>query len=89
MIFQAYLSHIGLNRHYPREVIFGSGKYGGHGEQCLTIVQGYKHLQLSVGHLQNQDETGTLMRQECDYLQLLARVSTSIMSKDTPSGFLG
>ena len=85
--FKAYLTHMGLNRHYPRKVIFELEGCGGHGELYLSTVQGYKQLQLLVGNLRNWDETGTFIQQELDYLQLVIEVSITIMSKDTSLEF--
>ena len=82
-----YLPHVSLNRRYLQEVLFGLARYRDHRELSFHTMQGYKQLQLLVGLLRNQDKTGKLIQQKLEYFQLVAGVSTPIMSNETPATF--
>ena len=54
---------------------------------CFYTVQGYNQLQLLVENLGNPDKKGKSIRQDLEYLYLVARVSTPIMSNKIPATF--
>ena len=61
--------NIGLNRNFPNAVVQGPTLYCGLAQPLLYTLQGHKQLQLLIGTIRNQDETGDLARASLEYEQ--------------------
>ena len=85
MAEEAYLPKIGMNRKFPKRVLRGPQEYGGMGDPSYYTIQGYKQLQLLIGHVRDNDEVGTMIRQEIELLQITAGVSKPIMHRESDS----
>ena len=83
----AYLPKIGLNRHYPRAIVFAPTTLGGLGETSLTLDAGIQKLKLLLGHTRSKDNTDTIIIQEIEFLQLTSGYTTSILSHTTNQNF--
>ena len=70
------------------EILIFIGLYGGHGDPGLYTRKGYQQLQLFLGHIRNVDAQGEMIRQEVEFLQLLAEVRDPIMSSKTNNKWL-
>ena len=55
------------------------------GDPSYYTIQGYKQLQLLIGHVRDNDEVGTMIRQEIELLQITAGVSKPIMHRESDS----
>ena len=78
---EASLPKIGFNRKFPKHVLRGPHQYGGYGDPSLYIIKGYKQLQFMIGHLRNKDDIGTMLKQELEYLQILAGIEQPVMQR--------
>jgi hypothetical protein len=86
-VISAYLPKIGLNRHYPRAIVFAPTTLGGLGETLLTLDAGIQKLKLLLGHTRSKDDTGTMIIQEIEFLQLTSGYTTSILLHTTNQNF--
>ena len=80
---EAYLPKIGMNRKFPKVLLRGSQEYGGLGDPSYYTTQGYRQFQLLIGHVRNNDEVETMIRQEIELLQITAGVSKPIMHRES------
>jgi hypothetical protein len=58
----AILPTMGLNRHYPRALVYASTSVGGIGLQCLYTEQGLAQIMFLMGGWRRNDETSQLIR---------------------------
>ena len=79
----AFLPKAGMNRNFPRAVLRGPAKYGGANDPSFYTVKGYKQLQYLIGHIRNEDDIGTMLIQEIEFLQVISGISTQIMDRNT------
>ena len=49
---------VGLNRNFPTAVFQGPAEYGGLAHPLFYTLQGYKQIQLFMGTIRNEDDTG-------------------------------
>ena len=63
--------------------------YGGHGDPGLYTRKEYQQLQLFLGHIRHVDVQGEMVRQEVEFIQLLAGVRDPILSSTTNNKWLG
>ena len=52
------LPKLGMNRHTPREVVYGPTKFGGRGIMDLRLEQPIQHLRTTIGHIRRGDNAG-------------------------------
>ena len=52
------LPKLGLNRHTPREVVYGPSKFGGRGLMDLRLEQPIQHLKATISHIRQGDNAG-------------------------------
>jgi len=76
------LSKMGINRNIPKVVISGPTRYGGLNIQELWMTQGGRHNKLTVSFLHKDDIISATQWAEVAALQLQARVSWPILSRD-------
>ena len=62
---------LGLNRSFPRCILFGDYMYQGINLEDLYVKQGTEKLKYYVGHLRTKSNTGDLLTIEKDYLELI------------------
>ena len=79
----AFLPKAGMNRNFPRAVLRGPAKYGGANDPSFYTVKGYKQLQYLIGHIRNEDDIGTMIIQEIEFLQVISGIGNQIMERDT------
>ena len=72
-----------MNRKFPKVVLRRPQEYGRLGNPSYYTMKGYRQLQLLIGHIRNNDEVGTMIRQEIELLQITAGVSEPIMQRET------
>ena len=65
-----FLSHMGIASTTSRALIFGSSTLSGFNRPELWVSQGTSHLTYLLGHLNADDNVGTLLRIMLDTLQL-------------------
>ena len=80
---QAYKPKIGLNRNFPTAVLQGPLEYNGLSTTPLITTQGFKHTQLLIGSLRNEDDTGNLTNATLQYEQLKSGLTTPILRQST------
>ena len=83
----AYRPKTGLNRHFPNRVVQGPSKYYGLAQPPFYITQGYKQLQLLIGTIRNQGDTGKLARASLEFEQQESSYITLILSNITPTTY--
>ena len=88
-IKKAYLAKAGLNRKFPKAVLRGPKKYGGHGDPSLYTRKGFQQLQLLCGHIRNKDKQGGMMRQEIEVSQLTAGIMRPILKEKGATDWMG
>jgi len=82
-----YRPTIGLNRNFPNAVVQGPSLYCSLSQPSLYTIQGHKQLQLLLGIIRNQDDTGDLARASLEYEQQGSRYIIPILDKDTPTRY--
>ena len=65
----AYQPKIGLNRNFPNVLVQGPSLYCGLAQPPLYTIQGHKQLQLLIGIIRNQDDTGDLAQVSLEFEQ--------------------
>ncbi len=81
----ALLPKLHLNQHTPHAVIFGSHQLGGLGLPDLYTDQGHGQLNLLIGHLGLNDETGQLIRIAMSRIQVHVGSASSIFTLPYPA----
>ena len=61
-IVQSLLNAVGLNKHFPYNVLFADSEYLGLLFQSIYVYQGYQKVCLFMGSFQKQDRAPKLMR---------------------------
>ena len=69
-LLKSYLPRAGINRHYPRDVLYGQVDKHGIGLKNLFLTQGISHVVDIINHLWHKSLTGTLIRQSLEYLRI-------------------
>ena len=78
-----YLPRVGLNRHFPLEVLNGPAEYGGLEHKTFYDRQGIAQIKLHIGSIRNEVDTVQLIQTSLEITQLESGMETSIMSKST------
>ena len=73
-------SKVVLNRNFPTAVFQGPVEYGGLAHLLLYTQQGYKQIQLLVGTIRNEDDTGKLIKAFLAYEQQKIRICNTYPS---------
>ena len=60
IVDQVYLPRIGINRHFPQEMLLGPALYGGLEYITFADRQGIAHINLHIGVLQNGGDEADL-----------------------------
>ena len=82
-----YRPKIGLNRNFPNAVVQAPSLYCGLSKPPLYTIQGHKQLQLLLGTIRNQDDTGDLARASLEYEQQESGYIMPILDKNTPINY--
>ena len=85
---QAYISKLGFNRKLPKDIFFGPSKFGGWGEKDLYFHMAALQTKLFLGHVRNQDETGSLLLTDLEFTQVHSGLEHSILHPKTSLHFL-
>mmetsp|Transcript_5909 Transcript_5909/g.9058 ORF Transcript_5909/g.9058 Transcript_5909/m.9058 type:complete len:1660 (+) Transcript_5909:3576-8555(+) len=80
----AALSKMGMNRHFPRDVVFGATEYQGLGIPHLYTVQSITHIQNIVNHQLNPDLTTALHKATFESLYLLLGLGHDFLTTKLP-----
>jgi len=78
-----YWPKIGLNRNFPNAVVQGPTQYCGLAQPPFYTIQGSKQLQLIIGTIRNEDDTGDLARASLELEQQELGYITPLLSKET------
>ena len=62
-LLKAYLPKAGINRNFPRDILYGNADLHGLGLKNIYLVQGISHICNIVAHLWNKSITGHLIQQ--------------------------
>ena len=71
-----------MNRHTPRDVIYGPTKYGGRNISDLRIEQPILHLRTNMGHMRRDDNAGKALRATLYDTQIEAGITTPLYQTD-------
>jgi hypothetical protein len=80
-IVKAALPKLHINRNTARSIVHGPLILGGMALPNLFTVQGIDKLQLFLGHLRLENDTGKLIRIDLSYVQLLTGSSSFFLNK--------
>ena len=78
----AYRPKTGLNINFPNTVVQGPTQYCGLAQLPLYTIQGSKQLQLLIGTIRNQDNTGALAQASLELEQQESGYITPILHAD-------
>lgn len=87
-VFQATLPRLGLNRNFPRAVIYGPTRFGGLAFPHLYTEQGLLHLKWLIFFARNMRQTSTLFNITLRHTQLEAGIGVSIMKLNPKLSYL-
>ena len=76
------LPKLGINRHCPREVVYGPVKYGGRGLMDTRLEQPIIHLKTTIGHMRRGGITGKALEASLSGHQIVAGVSKPFYEYD-------
>ena len=76
---------VGLNRNFPTAVFQGPAEFGGLAHPPFYTLQGYKQIQLLMGTIRNEDDTGKLIKASLAYEQQESGYVTPIFHTSTGS----
>ena len=79
IVDQVYLPRIGLNRHFPQEMLLGPALYGGLEYLTFKDRQGIAHINLHIGVLRNGGDEADLLLSSLEYLQQDSGISQSVV----------
>ena len=77
-LLKSYLPRAGLNRHFPRDVLYGQIEKHGVGLKNLFLSQGISHIIDIINHLWHSSLTGTLILQSLEHLRMELGVNGNI-----------
>ena len=87
IVDKVYLPKVGLNRHFPLEILYGTSVYGGIGHKTLYNQQGIAQLKLHIGSIRNNEDSAKLITTSLEIAQLESGLGTPIMGKNTTKPF--
>ena len=67
-LLKSYLPKTGVNRHFPRDILYGDPKDQGLGLRNLYLTQGISHIVDMIQHLWTNSLTGQLINQSLEHL---------------------
>ena len=87
IVDKLYLPSVGLNRHFPLEMLNGPAEYGGLEHKTFQDRQGIAQIKLHIGSIRNDVDTAQLIKASQEITQLESGLGTPIMSKVTKRPF--
>ena len=81
-LYKAILPKAGINRYFPRNVLFGTQEMNGMGFKDIFLLQGISHISNLILHIWNKSITGYLMKQCLELLRLEIGISGNILQED-------
>lgn len=87
-VFQATLPKLGLNRNFPRAVLYGPTRYGGLAFPNLYLEQGIEHIKWLISIFRYPRQITSLMQIYLRYQQLEAGISEYILKSKHPLTYL-
>ena len=81
-LLQGYLPKLGLNCHFPRDVLYGTVDKNGVGLKNIFLTQGINHICSVVTHLWQKTMTGHLIWQCGEQLHLEIGTNSRILEDD-------
>jgi len=82
-IMRQYLPAMGLNRNFPRFVIFGSHKYSEMHLESAYTVKTNKRIRFLIKNVRNNTRLGKLMKILIDTIQIFAGTKDNILNTTT------
>ena len=74
------LGATGVNRNFPRAVVFGPKKYGGMEWESMASLLVYEKIKFVVTHLRKQDKMGKLLCIMIETIQIQAGLNEEVMN---------
>jgi hypothetical protein len=84
----AILAALGFNRHMPREVVYGIGKYQGLGLQHLYDIQGIDSTRLLLQELNHQGPTKYMLQNLLEVIQMESGLGNPILEDNRPLHYI-
>ena len=81
-LLKAYLPRAGINRHFPRDVLYGKVEKQGIGLKNLYLSQGIAHIVDIINHTWHGSLTGTLISQSLEQLRLETGINGNLFAMD-------
>ena len=79
-LLKGYLRKSGINRHYPRDILYGQVDQYGVGLKNIFLSQGIVHVTNIVHHCWHNSITGHLIKQSLENLRLELGVTGNLLT---------